>query len=136
MPSICFRLLVSNALFARTLNFNGSISGGSALRSAAFGPVASKRAMAANRCRSLIRTAFLRYLPQLGNSSGVNPFGDINIASRIKTGVMGMEEFPGYPAFALFVAAQFHPVFEHLLAPRGIFAEVGNHLIFPIQKCY
>src|SRR6185295_9286951 len=73
------------------------------------------------------------HLPQLGDAAGVHPFGDEDVAGGIKTGVVRMEEPTGHPFLASLAAPEFHPVLEHLLAPRWVFAEVHDDLVVLVE---
>ena len=71
---------------------------------------------------------------QLRDAAGVNPFGHEDVAMRIETGVVRMQEFAGDPSGWIGIAAEFVAVLGDLSAPIGIFTEVGDDVVVSVEQ--
>src|SRR4030095_5262757 len=69
------------------------------------------------------------HLAQLGDSAGLDPLGEEDVGRGVETPCVWMQELAGDPAFSIRAAAELHVVLQHLLAPRGVFAQMRDTLV-------
>ena len=60
----------------------------------------------------------------------MDPLSDIDVARRIKTGIVRMQKLPGNPTLALFRAAQLHAILQDLRVVRELLGLKGREGCF------